>query len=97
MTAYAIFIREKTRDPAEMLNYAALAAPLLAKSQATVLAAYGPQDVLEGAAPEGVVVVTFPTMEAARAFYDGAEYRAAVRHRFLGADYRSFILQGVDP
>lgn len=70
--------------------------PLLGITQATVLAAYGPQDVLEGASPEGVVIVRFPTMQAARAFYDGAEYQAAVRHRFLGADYRSILVQGVD-
>ncbi len=40
-------------------------------------------------------MVSFPTMEAARAFYDSREYQAAVQHRFLGADYRSFIIDGV--
>ncbi|WP_320202033.1 DUF1330 domain-containing protein (plasmid) [Agrobacterium sp. rho-13.3] len=96
MTAYAIFIRERSRNPSEMQSYAELAAPLLGTSGATVLAAYGSLDVLEGAAPEGAVMLSFPTTGDARAFYDSPEYQAAVRHRFLGADYRSFIIQGVD-
>ena len=95
MTAYAIFIRERSRDAAELQRYAELVTPLLEGSGATVLVAYGPLDVLEGAAPEGAVIASFATMEAARAFYDSPEYQAAVKHRFLGADYRSFIIEGV--
>jgi len=95
MTAYAIFIRERSRDAAELKTYAGLVTPLLGQSEATVLAAYGSLDALEGAAPEGVVMTSFPTMEAARAFYDSPEYQAAVKHRFLGADYRSFIIEGI--
>ncbi|MBY3381800.1 DUF1330 domain-containing protein [Rhizobium laguerreae] len=95
MTAYAIFIQERSRDEVELQRYAELLRPLLGKSGATVLAVHGPQDVLEGAAPEGVVMVSFPTMEAARAFYDNPEYQAAAKHRFIGADYRSFIIGGI--
>lgn len=50
----------------------------------------------EAAAPEGVVMASFPTMEAARAFYDSPDYQAAVKHRFVGADYRSFIIEGIN-
>ncbi|NRP90541.1 Uncharacterized conserved protein, DUF1330 family [Rhizobium mongolense subsp. loessense] len=96
MIAYAIFIQERTRDASEMQTYVELLRPLLGKSGGTVLAVHGPQDVLEGAAPEGVVMVSFPSMEAARAFYDSSEYQAAVKHRFLGADYRSFIIGGIN-
>ncbi|CDN48093.1 DUF1330 domain-containing protein [Neorhizobium galegae] len=95
MTAYAIFIQERSRDAAELQTYAEMLRPLLGESGGTVLAAHGPQDVLEGAAPDGVVMVSFPTMEAARAFYDSPGYQAAVKHRFLGADYRSFIIGGI--
>ncbi|MGM4963024.1 DUF1330 domain-containing protein [Tardiphaga sp. 1201_B9_N1_1] len=95
MSAYAIFIRERTRNAGELQTYAEMVTPLLGVTDATVLAAYGPQDILEGASPEGVVMVKFPTMKAARTFYDSAEYQAAVRHRFLGADYRSFIIEGI--
>lgn len=96
MTAYAIFIQERTRDSAELQTYAEMLKPLLGESGGTVVAAYGALDVLEGAAPEGVVMVSFPTLEAARAFYDSPDYQAAVKHRFLGADFRSFIIAGVN-
>jgi uncharacterized protein (DUF1330 family) len=96
MSAYAIFIRERTRNPDEMKAYADRVTPILSSLDATVLAAYGPLQVLEGPAPEGVVIVKFPSMEAARAFYDGPAYQAAVRHRFLGADFRALLVQGLD-
>jgi uncharacterized protein (DUF1330 family) len=96
MTAYAIFIQERCRDAAELQTYVELLRPLLGTSGATVLAAHGSLDVLEGAALEGAVVLSFPTMEAARTFYDSPEYQVAVKHRFLGADYRSFIIGGVN-
>ncbi len=96
MSAYAIFIRERVRDASELKVYADLVTPLLATSGATVVAAYGTLDPLEGAAPEGVVIARFETMEAARAFYDSPEYQAALKHRFLGADYRSMIVEGLD-
>ena len=96
MSAYSIFMRERTRDADELAAYAELVTPLIAGSGATILAAYGALDALKGSAPEGLVVARFDTMAAARAFYDSPEYQAAVKHRFLGADYRSMIVEGLD-
>lgn len=79
----------------EVQTYSEMLKPLLGASGGTVLAVKGSQDILEGAAPEGVVMVSFPTMEAARAFYDSPQYQAAAKHRFIGADYRSFIIEEV--
>jgi uncharacterized protein (DUF1330 family) len=39
-----------------------------------ILAAYGPQQVLEGEAPEGVVIVEFPSTAAARAGYSRSRF-----------------------
>ena len=39
------------------------------------LVAYRPQQVLEGDAPEGVVIVEFPSTAAARAWYDSPAYQ----------------------
>ncbi len=97
MSAYAIFIRERTRNADELAAYAKLVTPLLESSGATIIAAYGAVDGLEGAAPEGVVIARYQSMEAARAFYDSPEYQAAVKHRYLGADYRSMIIEGWEP
>jgi len=37
----------------------------------------------------------FPTIEAAKSYYQSPAYQEAVRRRFLGADYRAFIVEGV--
>ena len=60
-----------------------------------MLAADGRQEVLEGPASEGVVIVEFPALEAAKAWYDSPAYREAREHRFRGADYRAMIVEGL--
>jgi uncharacterized protein (DUF1330 family) len=95
MATYVIFTREKMRDPAEMETYTKLAGDSLVGHPVKVLAAYGQQEVLEGAAVEGVVIVEFPSITAAKAWYNGPPYRAAREHRFKGADYRAVIVEGL--
>lgn len=60
-----------------------------------VLAAYGRLAVLEGLAMEGIVIVEFPTLEEAKAWYESPAYREAREHRFRGADYRAVLVEGV--
>jgi uncharacterized protein (DUF1330 family) len=95
MPAYAIFIREKLRDPELIEAYNAKAGPSLGGHPAKVLAAYGAIETLEGAASPGVVLLEFPTMAAAKAWYDGPAYREARKLRFQAADYRVFFFEGL--
>jgi len=95
MAAYAVFIKERTLDPAEMKKYSELVGDTLAGHPVKVLAAYGRQEVLEGPQVEGVVVVEFPSIEAAKKWYDSPAYREAREHRFKGAQYRAVIVEGV--
>ena len=95
MAAYAIFIRELTRNPAELQVYAGKAGETLSGHPVKVLAAYGMQEVLEGPQAEGVVILEFVSMEAAKAWYESPAYREAREHRFLGADYRAILVEGV--
>jgi uncharacterized protein (DUF1330 family) len=95
MPAYAIFVRERTRVRSELDAYSKKAGGTLAGHPGKALALYGRHEVLEGAAMEGVVILEFPTFEAAKAWYDSPAYREAREHRFKGADYRAFIVQGV--
>jgi uncharacterized protein (DUF1330 family) len=95
MAAYAIFVREKTKDAAEMQVYSGLAGGTLAGHTVKVLAVYGKQEVLEGPPCEGVVILQFPAMEAAKAWYDSPAYQAARKHRFKGADYRVIFVEGM--
>ena len=78
-----------------MKTYGQLAGPTLAGHNAKALVAYGPHEVVEGPEVEGVVIVEFPTMEAAKAWYDSPSYREAREHRFKGADCRAVIVQGL--
>ena len=95
MSAYAVFIREKTRNPAEMQVYSDKVGVTLAGHPLKVLAAYGAQEVLEGPPAEGVVIIEFPSMKAAKAWYDSPAYREVREHRFKGADYRAILVEGV--
>jgi uncharacterized protein (DUF1330 family) len=95
MSVYAIFIRETTKNEAELAAYMPKAAASMAGYAIKVLAAYGRQDVLEGPDVEGVVIVEFPSFEEAKAWYESPAYRDAREHRFRGADYRAIIVEGV--
>lgn len=96
MSAYVVFIREKTVNQAEMDRYAQTAPLARAGHDITRLAFYGQLEVLEGPAAEGVAILRFPDMAAARAWYDSPAYQAARRHRHLGADYRMLLVEGSD-
>ncbi|MDO9223174.1 MAG: DUF1330 domain-containing protein [Caulobacter sp.] len=95
MAAYMIFIRDKTTDAAELATYSGLAGPSMGGHAVTPHVVYGPHEVLEGPAVEGVVVVSFPTIEEAKAWYDSPAYQAARAHRFKGAEYRVVLVQGL--
>lgn len=95
MAAYVVFTREKLRDQAAMATYSGLAGPSMAGHQVKALSVYGKCETWEGAPIEGAVIVEFPTIEAAKAWYNGPEYTAAREHRFKGADYRVFITEGL--
>ena len=95
MSAYLIFTRERTKDQAEMDIYAKEAPPTAVGHPITMLARYGEFEVLEGDSMEGSVVMEFPTVAEAKAYYNSPGYQAAALHRFKGADYRVFVTQGV--
>ena len=95
MSAYLVFTKEKTLDPAEMAIYQQRVVATFGSFQHKVLAAYGAQEVLEGDPVEGVVIVEFPTAEEAKAWYDSPAYRQVRMHRFRGAEYSCVLVQGV--
>lgn len=96
MTAYVVFTRERTIDAAEMKLYGEQAPAARAGHDMTPLAFYGPLEMLEGAPVEGCVILAFPSIAEAHGWYDSPIYQAAREHRLKGADYRVFIVEGVD-
>jgi uncharacterized protein (DUF1330 family) len=97
MTAYVVFIRERMRNRTEYEVYREKSRPVNASHNLRALALYGQHEVLEGPAIERAVILEFPSIKAAKAYYHSAAYQDAASHRFLGADYRAFIVEGVQP
>lgn len=95
MAAYVIMIREVMKDPAEFARYADLAGATLSAHPITPLAFYGPHEALEGERPDGVVILQFPGVDEAKAWYDSPAYQEAMAHRQKAADYRVIIVEGV--
>lgn len=44
---------------------------------------------------DGAVVLEFPTVADARAWYESPLYQQALPHRLKGAEYRVFIVEGL--
>lgn len=95
MPAYAIFIRNSIKDEAEFAAYGPKAAAAGAGHPIKPLAFYGALETLEGDPAEGVVLVEFPDMDAAKAWYHSPAYQDALQHRLRGADYRVILVQGL--
>ena len=95
MSAYLVFTKEKTLDPFELAIYQQQVPSTLEPFDVRRLVTNGQLEVLEGAPVEGVVITEFPTMEAAKAWYDSPAYRDARVHRLQGAEYRCVLVEGV--
>lgn len=95
MPAYIIAIRERLHDKAPLESYAAVAATA-PREALTPRARYGHVEVLEGPGCDGVSMVEFPTIEAARAWYDSPEYSKARTFRRQAGDYRVLLVEGLD-
>jgi uncharacterized protein (DUF1330 family) len=94
MTAYVVIIRNQTVDARHFEQYFALA-PLAPAQHASYVAKNSEFEVLEGPPAETVVIVSFPSMREARAWYRSDEYQQAVQHRLKAADYRTLLVDGV--
>lgn len=74
-----IIAHYKVTDAEGIGQYAEAVMPILAAHGAQPLVVDGDSLVMEGDAPHQSVVVRFPTLEAAKAFYNSDEYQA-IRH-----------------
>lgn len=95
MSAYFIFTRDTTLDQAEMDTYNQQVRATFAGHEVKILAAYGAHEEVEGPPTEGTVIAEFPSMGAAKAWYDSPAYREVREHRFKGGAYRALLVEGV--
>ena len=78
--------------------YVAAAGPVVEKFGGVYLARGGETIGKEGEAPRGrIVIVEFPSLAAARAFYESAEYQAALPLRLKTATSRVYFVEGHAP
>ena len=96
MSVYVLVIREgAVRDQSAIDTYQRMNRENPRDPKLTPLVVYGAIEALEGAAPDGVVILQFPTLADAQAWYNSPGYQAAIPYRKKGADYRAFIVQGL--
>ncbi|HKR89339.1 MAG TPA: DUF1330 domain-containing protein [Phenylobacterium sp.] len=96
MVAYVIVIREEpVHTPEQMAEYARKGANIPRDPKMKALAINGALTALEGDPPNGVVMLEFPTVEDAKAWYYSDAYQDACQHRRAAAKYRTVIVEGV--
>lgn len=95
MPAYVITDAVVT-DPVQYEEYKKLSGPSLAAYGGKFLVRGGAAGTLEGEwAPNRIVVVEFPDIATAKAWYDGPEYAEARRKRQGAATFRMIFVEGV--
>ena len=84
------------KDPAAYEEYKRLSTIAMKAHGAEVCVRGGKTEVLEGDwTPNRVVLLKFPSMEKAKAFYESTEYRAAIKARENVAVMRMVLIEGV--
>lgn len=96
MPAYLI-VRLEVSDPARLKEYATATPPIIAQYGGKFLARGGHTVTLEGPTEtRRVVVIEFPSLAAAEAYYHSAQYSEARKLR-AGAAIAEFIaVEGID-
>lgn len=96
MTAYAVgYLRDVTMGP-PIVRYLEGIDATLAPFGGTFLIHGGRPEVLEGTVQGDLIVIRFPSIEAARAWYSSDAYRSIIRHRTENARGEVFLIEGVD-
>ena len=95
MSAYVVFTRTKTIDQKELEKYWAGVKATLEGHPSEVLVAYGKHEILEGDPIEGMVIAKFPSVKAAKDWYNSEAYQSVAEHRKRGAIYHGLIVEGV--
>lgn len=90
-----IVVDAQSTDPERMVEYRRLSSIAVEKFGARFLVRGGAYDVLEGEwRPQRLVVIEFPSMEKARAFYDSPEYLLARKAREGVSSFDMVLVEG---
>ena len=96
MPAY-IIVETDVSDPEQYEHYKAASPGPIAAGGGRFLVRGGELAVLEGDwHPSRIVLLEFPDLDAAKAFYESEQYRAAMQLREGAATLKMVAVQGVD-
>jgi uncharacterized protein (DUF1330 family) len=96
MPAYAVFDVLQVTDAAKMGLYRQGVLATIQKYGGRVLVAGGAFDVVEGTAkPTFPVILEFPSVEAAKHWYDSEEYKPLKALRLSASRANGFLVPGV--
>ena len=94
MSAYVV-IRIKAEDPALLKDYQAVAPSIIEKFKGKFLARGGDVITLEGPKEtRRIIIIEFPSIEDARAYYQSNEYTEAIELRKQVAVAEIIAVQG---
>jgi uncharacterized protein (DUF1330 family) len=94
MSAYAIVRIIDITDPATFETYKAKAGPTIGAHDGKVIVGGGRKATLEGDDDINVVIIEFPSYEAAEAWYNSPEYAEAMSHRVGAASAQVVLAEG---
>jgi uncharacterized protein (DUF1330 family) len=92
MPVYMVYVCHSVSDRAKLEKYWASIGPTLEGQPIKVLAGYTPYELLEGENVLGVFVCEWPSMEAAKAWYDSPGYEAIRHLRMDNAKYTGVLV-----
>ena len=95
MPAYMIALNRRVHELQKLEAYWKAAGPTFEGRGSKPLSSYTPVTPLELMGPlEGVVLIEFPDVAAAKAWYESPAYQTAKQHRDGAADTEFFIIDG---
>lgn len=95
MTAYIIFIRDEMKNQQAYDDYLVEGVPTLTPFGGEILVANGNHEAIEGADFDGSVVLRFPDMDSARAWYNSPEYQKLKSKRINATIGRAILVEGI--
>lgn len=97
MTVY-IINNMKMRDAAQYKTYVKAFMPIFQRSGGSILAIQDAPQAMEGAWPfDRTVILSFPSRQAADAWYQSEDYQAIAKHRWAGTESNIVVLDGFSP
>ncbi len=94
MSAYLVALL-KINDRKEFDKYRAGVHDTIDKHKGEIIVSNENAEVIEGEWPYAkTVVIRFPSMEAAKRWYESPEYQEVVKHRFRAAETNLIFIEG---